>query len=215
MDHACLGPAFDNEAIEKVLKTSKLKYRRLEDVCKTTAEWIAKGAIVGWFQGGMEFGPRALGARSILADATRPEMKDVLNRWVKHREDFRPFAPAVCEENFHEYFIHPRLGEKDAGGAEFPFMLFVCPVKEAAKERIPAVTHVDGTARVQTVTEKVNPRYYQLIREFEKITGVPVIVNTSFNVRGEPIVCTPQDALRCFFTTGIDVLVMGDFLIEK
>lgn len=211
LNHALLGPSYENEAIEEILKVAKVKYHRMEDVCKTTAEWIAKGAIVGWFQGAMEFGPRALGGRSILADSTREDMKDILNKWVKHREDFRPFAPSVCEENFHEYFDHPRCST----GGKSPFMLFVFPVREEMRSRIPAVTHIDGTARVQTVSAQTQPLYYRLLREFEKIKGVPVVLNTSFNVRGEPIVCSPQDALRCFFTTGIDVLVMGEYLIVK
>ncbi len=215
LKHVYLGPRFDNEEIEKALRISKLPIEKLEDTCKTTAGWIAKGAIVGWFQGPMEFGPRALGSRSILADPTRADMKDILNKWVKHREDFRPFAPSVCEENFHDYFLHPRVDAAKGAPSEYPFMLFIFPVREAMQGKIPAVTHVDGTARVQTVSERANPKYYRLIREFEKIQGVPVVLNTSFNIRGEPIVCTPKDALRCFFTTGIDVLVLGDYLVRK
>jgi len=215
LPHVYLGPSYDDKAIENILKISKLNYRQLDNVARTTAEWIHRGAIVGWFQGAMEFGPRALGARSILADPTRAEMKDILNQWVKHREDFRPFAPTVCEENFHEFFVHPRPGPDGNGKVQSPFMLFVFPVREEARARIPAVTHVDGTARVQTLAREVNPLYYDLIREFETLSGVPVVLNTSFNIRGEPIVCSPQDALRCFFTTGIDVLVIGRFLVQK
>jgi len=216
LEHVYLGPSYDNETIERAVKIAKVRYEKLVDTARAAAEWIARGAIVGWFQGAMEFGPRALGARSILADPTRADMKDILNQWVKHREDFRPFAPAVCEENFHDFFVHPRKDQSDKRSrAEFPFMLFVCPVCPEAKARISAVTHVDGTARVQTVSKSVNPLFYRLIREFEALRGVPVVLNTSFNIRGEPIVCSPNDALRCFFTTGIDVLIMGDFLIRK
>ena len=216
LSHVYLGPSYDSETVEHTLKISKLRYEKLENPARTGAEWIAKGSIVGWFQGAMEFGPRALGSRSILADPTRPDMKDILNQWVKHREDFRPFAPSICEENFHEYFIHPEVqltGQNEK--AEYPYMLFVFPVRPEMQEKIPAVTHIDGTARVQTVSAKANPLYYQLIREFEKLKGVPVVLNTSYNVMGEPIVCSPTDALRCFFTTGIDVLIIGDFLVQK
>lgn len=216
LDHVYLGPSYTNKEIEQALSISKVKHVRLEGdkLCQVAAERIAQGQIVGWFQGAMEFGPRALGSRSILADPTRPEMKDVLNRWVKHREDFRPFAPAVCEENFGDFFEHPG-GPVDGVPSRFPFMLFVCPVRPEAQERIPAVTHIDGTARVQTVSREQNPLYYDLIRRFESIRGAPVIVNTSFNIRGEPIVCSPMDALKCFFTTGIDVLFMGEYMVHK
>jgi carbamoyltransferase len=154
----------------------------------------------------MEFGPRALGSRSILADPTDPDMQDHLNKVVKHREEFRPFAPTVLQPRAKEYF---------EGCHRSPFVLFVYPVVEDKRALLPAITHVDGTARVQTVDEEINPRYYKVIAEFEKLSGVPVVINTSFNVMGEPIVNTPEDAVRCFLGTGIDVLVLGDHVVVK
>ena len=169
-------------------------------------EYLYKNQIIGWFHGLIEFGPRALGNRSILANATNPDMKDILNARVKFREDFRPFAPAVLEERANDYFD---IDFKS------PYMLFVPQVKEGMGEKIPSVTHTDNSARIQTVNRAENPRYYRLIEEFEKRSGVPVIINTSFNVRGEPIVCKPEDAYNCFLKTDIDFLFMGNFLIEK
>jgi carbamoyltransferase len=154
----------------------------------------------------MEFGPRALGSRSILADPTRAEMKDLINKYVKHREEFRPFAPSCLAERAGEYF---------EGCASSPFMLFVYSVKQAMREKVPAITHIDGTARVQTVTREANPRYYALIEAFERRRGVPMVLNTSFNVMGEPIVHTPADAARCFYSTGMDALAMGDYVLIK
>jgi carbamoyltransferase len=156
----------------------------------------------------MEFGPRALGARSLLADPRNPKMKDIINAKVKFREAFRPFAPAVLKERAHEYFEMPE-------GMDAPFMLLVPKVRQGKREIIPAVTHEDGTGRVQTVTEEDNGRYYRLIRRFGELTGVPVVINTSFNVRGEPIVCTPQDAYNTFVHTGIDVLVIGKYIVTE
>ncbi len=206
MRRADFGPGFSDEEIKRILDESKLGYEKCEDIAKATAQMIADGKIVAWFQGRMEWGPRALGNRSILADPTRADMQDILNKWVKHREDFRPFAPSVLEERASEYFD---------GISESPFMLQVVDVRPHKREQIPAVTHVDGTARPQTVSKKLHPLYWNLIQEFEKIKGVPVILNTSFNIRGEPIVCTPQDALRCFYSTGIDVLIIGSFIVSK
>lgn len=154
----------------------------------------------------MEFGPRALGNRSILADPTRPDMKDLLNKYVKFREEFRPFAPSVLAEHAATYF-------EDC--TESPFMLFVYPVRPEKQSEVPAITHIDGTARVQTVTESANPRYYGLIKAFGELTGTPMLLNTSFNVMGEPIVHTPADAIRCFYSTGMDALALGDYLIVK
>jgi carbamoyltransferase len=198
-----------------------------------TARALADGKIVGWFQGRMEFGPRALGARSILADARRPEMQSVLNQKIKFREGFRPFAPAVLAERAHEWFELPR-------GQDSPYMLLTAPVREqhrailSAEDRetmhshpdfcrraavvrstIPAVTHVDYSARVQTVDALRHPTFHSLLSAFHDLTGCPVLANTSFNVRGEPIVCTPADAYRCFLATGMDVLVLEDCLLEK
>ncbi len=206
MHNACLGPEYDNESIRRTLDMAKIRYEHPDSVERRTAELIAEGKIVGWFQGRMEFGPRALGGRSILADPTRPEMKDLLNHYVKHREEFRPFAPSVLEERASEFFT---------GCQRSPFMLFVYPVEKDQQTRVPAITHVDGTARVQTVSVSVQPRYYRMIQEFERLRGVPMVVNTSFNVMGEPIVNTPTDALRCFFSTGMDALVMGDYVVVK
>jgi len=206
MDHAFLGPEFTGDEIRSLLDLAKLPYRKVADVASETARLLAQKRIVGWFQGRMEFGPRALGKRSILADPRDPGMKDIVNERVKHRESFRPFAPSVLEEKVGEYFDmeHPS-----------PFMLLVYNVLPEKRSVIPSVTHVDGTARVHTVSKDADPLYHRLISEFERITGVPVILNTSFNIKDEPIVCTPKDALRCFFTTGLDDLVMGDFIISK
>ena len=178
----------------------------MRSVALETAKLLADGKIVGWFQSRMEWGPRALGGRSILADPRKEEMKDIVNKWVKHREDFRPFAPSVLEEKCGEYFhcSHPS-----------PYMLFVYDVIDSKKGDLGAITHIDGTARVHTVSEKTNPLYYELIREFEKLTGIPVVLNTSFNIMGEPIVRTPSEAIRCFYATGMDCLVIGSYLLEK
>ncbi|MCH7872247.1 MAG: hypothetical protein IID33_11160 [Planctomycetes bacterium] len=173
-----------------------------------TAKMLADGKVVGWFQGRLEFGPRALGARSLLADPRSNKMKDIINAKVKFREAFRPFAPAILRERVHEYF-------EVEEGMDAPYMLLVPKVREEKRSVIPAVTHEDGTGRVQTVTDEHNGRYYRLIRKFGELTGVPVLINTSFNVRGEPIVCTPADAYNTFVKTGIDVLVIGDHVVTK
>jgi carbamoyltransferase len=206
MHDARFGPAYDSAAIRQFLDMAKLPYETPADVEAATADLLAAGKIVGWFQGAMEFGPRALGARSILADPTRPDMQDLLNKYVKHREEFRPFAPSVAVERAGEFF---------EGCTESPFMLFVYRVRPDAREKLPATTHIDGTARVQTVDAAVNPRFHRLLMEFEKRRGVPVLLNTSFNVMGEPIVNTPADAIRCFYSTGIDALVLGEHMLRK
>lgn len=211
MDHACLGPAFDDDEIRTVLDEAGAAYETIEDdteLFQRTARLIADGKVVGWFQGRLEFGPRALGSRSLLADPRTADMKDIINSKVKFREAFRPFAPAVLKEHAHEYFEVPE-------GMDLPYMLLVPRVREDKHAVIPAVTHEDGTGRVQTVTEEHSPRYYGVIREFGKITGVPVVINTSFNVRGEPIVCTPRDAYNTFVNTGIDALVIGNFVVVE
>jgi carbamoyltransferase len=206
--NAYLGPAYDGDAIRGFLDGHGIGYARLDEgaLVATVADLLAAGDVVGWYQGRMEFGPRALGARSILADPRDPAMKDVLNAKIKHREAFRPFAPSVLLEHADTYF--------DLGGPS-PYMLFVAGVRPERRADLPAVTHVDGTARLQTVTAAANGRYAALLEAFHARTGVPVLVNTSFNVRGEPIVCTPQEAYNCFAHTDIDYLVLGDYLVER
>ncbi len=201
------GPRFDDAACVAALKTAGLAYRKVGDIERQAARRLAAGQIVGWFQGRIESGPRALGNRSILADPRPATMKDHLNARVKHREGFRPFGPSVLAERAPEVF--------DTGGRPSPYMLLAFSVRPAWREKIPAVVHVDGTSRIQTVTPETQPRYHKLISEFDALTGVPLLLNTSFNVMGEPIVCTPRDAIRCFLGTGIDVLVLGDYLVEK
>ncbi len=205
MDHAFLGPAYGDEEIEQFLRWSKLPYRRLRDVPGEAAELLARERIIGWFQGRMEYGPRALGARSILASPIRASMQERLNE-IKDREDFRPVAPVVLEEEASDWF---------AGAGRSPFMLFVYDVRPEKAGLIPAVRHVDGTARIQTIGRAEHPLYYDLLQAFRARTGVPVLVNTSFNTRGQPIVCTPRDAVECFWTSPLDALVIGSFLLEK
>ncbi|MBE0642731.1 MAG: nodulation protein [Bacteroidetes bacterium] len=204
------GPAFDSSAIEAALEPHRdtLSWRTSEQIVEDVAEELAGGKVIGWFQGRMEFGPRALGNRSILADPRPTDMKERINEKVKHREGFRPFAPAVTEEDAADFF--DMTGLRDS-----PFMLFVVPVHESVRDLIPAVTHVDGTARVQTVSRETNEKFWKLIRAFGQRSGVPILLNTSFNVMNEPIVCTPEDAIRCFLHTDIDLLVLGDFIVMK
>ena len=212
MDHAYLGPAFTDEEIEPFLRWAHIPYRRCDDVAAEAAALLAQNKVIGWFQGRMEFGPRALGARSILASPIDAGMQARLND-IKDREDFRPVAPVVLEERAHEWFVEPRRETRTSMVA--PFMLFVFDVHPDKAVRIPAVRHVDGTARVQTVNRNQHPMMYALLCEFERRTGVPVLVNTSFNTRGEPIVCTPRDAVESFWTSPLDALAIGSFLIEK
>jgi carbamoyltransferase len=212
MDHAGWGPEFSQREIRKAVEASygtdeAVQIEELDEAAlvQSTARHIAAGKIVGWFQGRVEWGPRALGQRSILADPRRAEMKDILNRRIKHREIFRPFAPSILEEATEEYFeqTHPS-----------PFMTFAYSVRPEKRAMIPAPTHVDGTARLQTVNRTANPLYWKLLRAFGDLTGVPVLLNTSFN-DNEPIVCRPEEALDCFRRTQMDVLVMGNFILEK
>jgi len=207
MEHAYTGPEFSDGQIDRVLSESGLLYRKLTDgeLTQVAAQAISDGKIVGWFQGRMEFGPRALGNRSIIVDPRRSEMKDTLNARIKKREPFRPFAPSILEERVGEYFeqTHPS-----------PTMLMVYQVKKDKQAAIPAVTHVDGSGRLQTVSRAVNPRYFQLISDFEKLTGVPVVLNTSFN-EDEPIVCSPGEALNCFQRTRMDVLFLGNYMVQR
>ncbi|KJC57011.1 carbamoyltransferase [Bradyrhizobium sp. LTSPM299] len=201
-----LGPAFKRREILAVVKSTGFKARRSKSPARDAADMIADGKIVAWFQGRMEFGPRALGNRSLLADARRPDMRAILNQKVKHREDFRPFAPSVLAEHAEEWF--------DVGvqTASHEFMLFACPVKPDKRDLIPAVAHTDGSARVQIVSRKSNPRFHELISCFFAKTGVPLVVNTSFN-DSEPIVCTPNDAIVTFRKSGIDALFMDDVFL--
>lgn len=201
------GPMYSNDEIRDVLKKYNVQCNELDrdTLLKQTANLIAAKQVIGWFQGRMEWGPRALGNRSIIADPRDFEMRDIVNLKIKFRESFRPFAPTVLLEKSSEYF------DIDCPS---PYMLLVAQVREN-KRIIPAVTHVDGSARIQTIAREDNALFYDLINEFYKLTGVPVIINTSFNVRGEPIVCTPEDAYKCFMRTNMDFLVMGNFLIDK
>jgi carbamoyltransferase len=205
MDHAFLGPSYEDSEIEQFLQWSKLPYRRLQNIAEESADLLVKDRVIGWFQGRMEFGPRALGARSIVASPLHASMQTRLNQ-IKDREDFRPVAPVVLEEEADRWF-------RNAGVS--PFMLFVFDVLPEKANRLPAVRHVDGTARIQTINRKQNAVYYDLVKAFQKRTGVPVLVNTSFNTRGEPIVCTPRDAVESFWSSPLDALVIGSFLLEK
>lgn len=223
-----LGPHFPDDAIEAYLEEERIHYERFDEeaLCENVARLLAMGKVVGWFQGRMEFGPRALGARSILGDARSPAMQSLLNRKIKFRESFRPFAPSVLAEYADQYFNLDR---------QSPYMLLVAPVQgerlaaleeneanaegfdklRVARSEIPAVTHVDNSARIQTVDKRDNPLYHRLLARFRELTGCPVIINTSFNVRGEPIVCAPKDAYTCFMRTQMDYLAMGPFLLDK
>ncbi|PIU41106.1 MAG: hypothetical protein COS99_07150 [Candidatus Omnitrophica bacterium CG07_land_8_20_14_0_80_42_15] len=200
-----LGPEFTNDEIKKYLDENNIPYKELksDEIPNTTAKLLEDGNVVGWFQGKMEFGPRALGSRSILGDPRVKEMQTTMNLKIKFRESFRPFAPSVLEE---------RVGDCVDLKATSPYMLLVAPV---TRKDIPAVTHVDNSARVQTVSKKTNPLFYDTIRAFYDKTGCPLIINTSFNIRGEPIVCAPEDAFNCFISTGMDYLVIGNFLLDK
>jgi len=228
MNGAYLGPSFTNKEIQTYLDTIDAKYSYLDDsaLLPKVADLLSKGCVVGWFQGRMEFGPRALGARSILGDPRNQKMQQLMNLKIKYRESFRPFAPSILEERLSDYFELDRSS---------PYMLLVAPVKRQlcypmtnaqkslfgieklniARSQIPAITHVDYSARIQTVRQETNPRYYRLLSEFEKISKCPVLINTSFNVRGEPIVCTPEDAYRCFMRTEMDYLILENFLLDK
>jgi len=206
MRHGYWGPSFEDEAILSALRTYKLRHTRLPDPASTAAEMLSQGKILGWFQGRMEFGPRALGSRSILADPRDPEMNTKVNNAVKFREWWRPFAPSLKKEAAGDYL---------ESATDSPFMILTAQVRPEKRSVIPSVTHVDGSARPQTVEKEINPLYWRLLDEFEKRTGVPVIMNTSFNLRGEAIVHTPTDTIRTFFSSGMDALVIGSFLVEK
>jgi carbamoyltransferase len=205
MDSAYLGPAYGDDEIRAALDHARLTYARPADLTAAVADALAAGKVVGWFQGRMEYGPRALGARSILASPTDAAMMHRLNE-LKDREDFRPVAPVVLAEEAGRYF---------EGCEDSPFMLFVYNVRPEMADRVPAIRHVDGTARAQTVRREQAPLFHQLLERFQERSGVPVLVNTSFNTRGKPIVCTPRDALECFYTSPIDVLAIGSYLLQK
>ena len=215
MDHAYWGPQYSNEVIGELLeeKNAVIKQQGCEinkieeesELCRLTAEAISEGKVIGWFQGRLEWGPRALGNRSIVCDPRRADMKDILNLKIKRRESFRPFAPSILRESVSEWF------EQDD---DVPFMMKVFQVKEQKRKDIPAVTHVDGSGRLQTVFKATNARYYNLIEAFYKKTGVPIVLNTSFN-ENEPVVCKPEEALACFLRTKMDVLVMGDYMVTR
>jgi carbamoyltransferase len=206
MRSAYLGPSYDTTAISALLERCGCPGARPRDVADAAARLLADGSVLGWFQGRAEFGPRALGNRSILADPRRAEMKDRVNQAVKEREGYRPFAPAILAEAVSEYF---------SGITESPYMLLTGNVRPERRAEIAAVTHADGTARLQTVTRAANPLFHRLIERFAELTGTPVLLNTSFNVAGEPIVLTPADALRCYSASGLDALAIGEFLLEK
>jgi carbamoyltransferase len=210
INHAYFGKEYEDAdvqgALDKWLVRLATKRTLSKDVCVDTAKALSEGKVIGWFQGRSEFGPRALGNRSILADPRTAEMKDILNKRVKFRQAFRPFAPIVLAERANEIFE----GDEDS-----PFMLLAKRVRPEWIGKIPGIVHIDGTARVQTVRRETNETLYRLLKEFDALTGVPVLINTSFNVKGEPIVETPEDAVRCFLTTGMDLLVLHDTLITK
>lgn len=201
-----VGNGYSNDEIIKTISECKLNAEYHEDICSEAARLLHAGNILGWFQGNMEIGPRSLGNRSILADPTAPAMKDKINAEVKHREAYRPFAPSCTAEAAGRFF------ETEV---EDPFMLKVCFVRPEAREQLPAITHVDGSARLQTVHKETNPRYHELLSRFGELSGAPVLLNTSFNIMGEPIVESPHHAIRCFFTTGLDILVLGNYVIRK
>jgi carbamoyltransferase len=215
MSHAYWGPAFSNDYHERLLgeKAQEIKAQgchveQMQDeaeLCRRTAKAIADGRVIGWFQGRMEWGPRALGNRSILCDPRRADMKDILNQKIKRRESFRPFAPSILREAVPEWFE-----EED----DVPFMMQVFQIREEKRRIIPAVTHVDGSGRLQTVYRDTNPLYYRLIEAFADLTGIPIVLNTSFN-ENEPIVCRPEEALDCFLRTKMDVLVLGNWFISR
>jgi carbamoyltransferase len=214
MQHAYWGEEHSADAIDTFLTAESIPSRRFDDEEKLLGHVVDRlqdGKVIGWFQGRFEWGPRALGHRSILADPRRGDMKDIVNVKIKFREPFRPFAPSVLAERTEDYFVLPDAAKHYPGR----FMLYVVDVREDKRHVIPAVTHVDGTGRLQTVHQAVSPRYYRLIDTFGNATGVPVILNTSFNLKGEPIVNTPQEAFQTFTRSGMDVLVLGDCVVEK
>lgn len=213
LENPYLGPKYSDIEIKKFLNENSIKFSEFKsekELTKFVSKLIYEDNVIGWFQGGMEWGPRALGSRSILSNPTNPKMQEILNLKVKHREKFRPFAPVVCEDDALKYFDCDSPIPRPTD-----FMLMVYPIKKEWHKKIPAVTHVDGSGRLQTIRRNDNSLYYDLIKEFGKLSKIPILINTSFNIRGEPIVCSPKDAYRCMMGTGIDYLVMGNFLIKR
>ncbi len=213
MDSAYLGPEYNDDEIKNFLNKEEIKYSKFpneERLLDQVSKLIYNNNVIGWFQGRMEFGPRALGNRSILSNPCNPNMQDILNLKVKHREKFRPFAPVICEEDVNKYFD----GDKKLQMPSY-YMLMVYPIKEEKRKLIPAVTHVDGSGRLQVLNKKYNELYWRLIKQFGKLSKVPILINTSFNIRGEPIVCSPKEAYKCMMGTGIDYLVLGNYLIKR
>ena len=207
IDHTYWGPSYKTSDVEKALDSNRqIKWEKHDNIEIAAAELLARGKLIGWFQGRMEMGPRALGARSILADPGHRDIRDRLNLKIKNRESFRPFAPSVIKEQAKYFF------EIDSSTYD-PFMLTTVPVKDEKQNLIPGVVHIDGTSRIQTVSEEDNPRYYRLLSYFYERTGIPMLLNTSFNHAGEPIVCTPEDAINCFLRCGLDALAIEDYLI--
>ncbi len=214
MEHAYWGRSYTPGEVSAFLKENRIQYQEIENddqLFDRVVECLLQEKVVGWHQGRFEWGPRALGNRSILADPRNPEMKDIVNAKIKFREPYRPFAPSVLAECAEAYFDMPQAMR------HFParYMLYVAPVRESKRSIVPAITHVDGTGRLQTVFREQSPRYYQLIERFGQATGVPVLLNTSFNLKGEPIVNTPANAFRTFSASHMDTLVLGNFIIEK
>ena len=212
-DTSYFGPEFSDNEIKDFLDSSFVKYSKFKnkrDLVKQTAKLLHQDNVISWFQGRMEWGPRALGARSILSNPCNKNMQAILNEKVKHREKFRPFAPVICEDDAKTYFEcdNPVPLPTD-------FMLMVYPIKKKWQSKIPAVTHVDGSGRLQTIRRSQNELYYDLLKEFGKLSKIPILINTSFNIRGEPICCTPKDAYTCMMGTGIDYLVMGNYLVKR
>lgn len=207
LTHLYYGPSYSDEEIEALLKRCKVRYKKSENIAKETARLIADNRIVGWFQGRMEVGARALGGRSILANPLNPDMRDEVNKHVKNREAWRPFCPSLQADGFKRYFDTPMSTAR--------YMITACRIHEEYRQMLPSCIHVDGTVRPQTVEKKANPIYWEMLNEFEKITGHPIVVNTSFNVQGEPIVMRPEEAIRCFFGSGMDALAMGSYLVKK
>ena len=214
MKHAYWGKAYTDDEIKAFLDQENIQYTYCsteDEVLTHTVDALVGGKVIGWYQGRFEWGPRALGNRSILADPRREEMKDIVNTKIKFREPYRPFAPSILAEKVEEYFDLPQAMEHDSAR----FMLLVTPVREDKRDVLPAITHVDGSGRLQAVYKDTNPRYYKLIERFGQATGVPVVLNTSFNLRGEPVVTTPANAYSTFSRSEMDVLVMGNYIVHK